>query len=254
MSQPWFKFYPASWQADQSLRMCSLEARGLWMEMLCIMHNAPRRGYLESPKGEPLNDDMLCRLIGTNKDDLYRAKSELVDFGVLSVDEKTGAIYSRRMVKDSEKAKKCAAAGANGGGNPALRSPLCTPLSGENKENIEVRSYISLKDTFKGQIPAATASMVEEVINCRPEFNGLNQEQILLAIHNASGNPLLMQNHAEFISDMVNSLKIPNVPVKLYAKYLSGVGKPEGRRENPIRPDAGASDPEKRRYTGEPRV
>ena len=43
---PWMKFYPADWRADPALRMCSLAARGLWMEMLSIMHEADPRGSL----------------------------------------------------------------------------------------------------------------------------------------------------------------------------------------------------------------
>jgi hypothetical protein len=43
---PWMKFYPADWRADPALRMCSLAARGLWMEILSIMHEADPRGSL----------------------------------------------------------------------------------------------------------------------------------------------------------------------------------------------------------------
>ena len=45
---PWMKFYPADWRADPALRMCSLAARGLWMEMLSIMHEADPRGSLRT--------------------------------------------------------------------------------------------------------------------------------------------------------------------------------------------------------------
>ena len=38
MSQPWIKFYPRDWRGDQALRVVSLAARGLWIEMLSIMH------------------------------------------------------------------------------------------------------------------------------------------------------------------------------------------------------------------------
>ena len=46
MSVAWFKFYPSDWRADPALRMCSIAARGLWMEMLCVMHEATPRGSL----------------------------------------------------------------------------------------------------------------------------------------------------------------------------------------------------------------
>lgn len=48
MSHPWMKFYPADWRADPGLRMCSgCCARGMWMEMLCLMHEAMPRGFLK---------------------------------------------------------------------------------------------------------------------------------------------------------------------------------------------------------------
>ena len=77
MKLPFIKFFPRDWQADSNLRVCSLEARGLWFEMLCIMAQAPRYGYLTNGDGKtPLSDDALTRLIGCSKDDLYRADFE----------------------------------------------------------------------------------------------------------------------------------------------------------------------------------
>ena len=44
--RPWMKFYPADWRAEPSLRFTSLAARGLWIEMLALMHEATPRGSL----------------------------------------------------------------------------------------------------------------------------------------------------------------------------------------------------------------
>lgn len=143
MNLPFMKFYVRDWQADPELRMCSLEARGLWIELLCIMHNAKRRGFLETPQGVQLDDEQTSRLIGAFKDDLYRCKAELLVHGIPSVDEETGIWYCRRMVKETLKAQKCSDAGRSGGGNPILNK--------ENKEDIpDTRHHISLKETFKG--------------------------------------------------------------------------------------------------------
>jgi hypothetical protein len=40
------KFYPSDWRSDPMLRLCSLAARGLWMEMMCLMHEAEPYGSL----------------------------------------------------------------------------------------------------------------------------------------------------------------------------------------------------------------
>ena len=46
MDNPWMKFYTADWRSDPALRMCSMAARGLWVEMICLMHEATPYGQL----------------------------------------------------------------------------------------------------------------------------------------------------------------------------------------------------------------
>jgi len=73
------------------------------------------------------------------------------------------------------------------------------------------------------------ASMIEDVLNCRPEFANINPESLLTEIHKAGDNPLLDKNHAEFIADMANSINPPDIPVKKYRNYLNSAGKPQKR-------------------------
>ncbi len=44
MKLPSFQFYPGDWMKDPALRSVSLEARGLWMDMLCLLFESVRRG------------------------------------------------------------------------------------------------------------------------------------------------------------------------------------------------------------------
>jgi len=149
MKLPFIKFYPRDWQADSNLRMCSLEARGLWFEMLCIMAQAPRYGYLTNGDGRtPLSDDALTRLIGCSKDDLYRCRMELDAAGVPGVDEETGAWYNRRMIRDDHKRAICSKAGRDGGGNPALSKTVQNP----DIQIPDTRNHISIKATIKGDL------------------------------------------------------------------------------------------------------
>lgn len=48
--RPSFQFYPNDWRSDTNLRLCSLAAQGLWMDMLCLMFMAPIRGTLTTSK------------------------------------------------------------------------------------------------------------------------------------------------------------------------------------------------------------
>lgn len=104
MSDPWMKFYPRDWRGDQALRAVSLAARGLWMECLCIMHEAKPYGHLVL-NGSPVDDGTLARMTGASVDEVSALMAELRQAGVLSVTGK-GAIVSRRMIKDEARAKK----------------------------------------------------------------------------------------------------------------------------------------------------
>lgn len=98
------KFYPRDWRGDQSLRAVSLTARGLWMEMLCVMHEASPYGHLILG-GRAVSNDVLARMAGAGVDEVSALLIELESAGVLSRTRK-GVIYSRRMVKDRSRAEK----------------------------------------------------------------------------------------------------------------------------------------------------
>jgi hypothetical protein len=118
MASPWLKFYPTDWQSDPALRVCSLAARGLWAEMLFIMHKAEPYGFLVI-NGKPVTPKQLAVLVGAPQRDVEAYLKELEDNGVPSRDEH-GTIYSRRMVRDAAKAEKDKTNGKSGG-NPRLK-------------------------------------------------------------------------------------------------------------------------------------
>lgn len=102
MSQPWFKFSPQAWRGEQGLRAVSIAARGLWIECLCLMHEAKPYGHLVL-NGTAIGDDTLARMTGVPVDEVSALMAELRQAGVLSVTG-NGVVVSRRMVKDHERA------------------------------------------------------------------------------------------------------------------------------------------------------
>lgn len=98
MKRPAFQFYPADWRKDPELRTCSIAARGLWIDMLCLMHEAEPYGHLVV-NGAPVSDAVLARLVGEPLAVVRRAREELHRAGVYSVTD-GGVVYSRRMVHD----------------------------------------------------------------------------------------------------------------------------------------------------------
>ena len=67
----WMKFYPTDWTGDRGLRLCSLAARGLWAEMLCVMHEAAPRGSLLIA-GRPVSVAELANLVGRQRERGWR--------------------------------------------------------------------------------------------------------------------------------------------------------------------------------------
>lgn len=104
MGLPWFKFAPAAWRGDQALRAVSLAARGLWIECLCIMHEAKPYGHLLL-NGTAISDGTLASMSGVSVDEVRALMAELRQAGVLGVTAK-GVVYSRRMTRDFDKAQK----------------------------------------------------------------------------------------------------------------------------------------------------
>lgn len=102
MSQPWIKFYPRDWRGDQAVRSVSLAARGLWMDMLCIMHEASPYGHLMIG-GQPVSEDALARVVGN---DVGEVQALLVELHAATVFRRTraGVIYSKRMTDDHKRA------------------------------------------------------------------------------------------------------------------------------------------------------
>jgi hypothetical protein len=113
MTNPWFKFYPTDWKADDRLRMCSAGARGLWVEMLCICHQAKPYGYL-LVSGQAPTETQLGVLTGIPSEQVSSLLAELETAGVFSRTQKS-VIYSRRMVRDEKKSAINRENGKNGG-------------------------------------------------------------------------------------------------------------------------------------------
>lgn len=117
MKRPSFQFYPGDWLNDAALRMVSVGARGLWIDMLCLMHQGSPYGHLKV-NSKAITEIQLARLVGANQGEVSTWTQELSDAGVFSLSE-DGVIFSRRMVKD-ENLREVRASGGKEGGNPKL--------------------------------------------------------------------------------------------------------------------------------------
>ena len=140
--RPSFQFYPADWRKDAALQLCSIAARGLWIEMMCIAHECEEYGKL-GQNGRGFSHQTLGKLVGLSPQTCKKLLAELETNKVFSRDE-AGIIFSKRMIKDEYIRNTRSDAGSKGG-NPLLLGNLVkqngkqkpTPSSSSSSSNTE---------------------------------------------------------------------------------------------------------------------
>jgi hypothetical protein len=167
MKRPSFQFYPADWRKDPGVQALSYHDRGVWFEIICLLHESEERGKLLL-NGKPMPEDALARLLGLDKQKLHQTLSTLFDFGVAQRDSKTGALMNRRMVRD-EALSRIRAESGKMGGNPVLvnQNPKQKPTSPlKQKPTPSSSSSFSSADKDKLTPPGSkmTKPTIEEVI------------------------------------------------------------------------------------------
>jgi len=65
MRRPSFQFYPADWRNNAKLRRCSFAERGVWLEVMCLMHDSEEYGLLRWPLKD-IAQAVGCRLTDLN--------------------------------------------------------------------------------------------------------------------------------------------------------------------------------------------
>lgn len=131
MKRPAFQFYPSDWRKDPALSACSMAARGLWIELMCIAHEADNYGHLEI-NGKAMTAPQLARMVGESPSVVTKLVAELDGAGVFSRTTE-GVIFSRRMVKD-ERIRNIRAEAGRLGGNPNLVKQKDNHLLNQNSE------------------------------------------------------------------------------------------------------------------------
>lgn len=147
MKRPSFQFYPADWRKEPSLSTCSLAARGLWIELMCVAHESDEYGVL-CINGKAMSDAQIARTVGEVPRVITSLVKELEDAAVFSR-RQDGSIYSRRMVAD-EHLRNIRSAAGRLGGNPNLLVDL---------HNVEPSNGLNLvKQTNKQRTTPSSSS------------------------------------------------------------------------------------------------
>lgn len=220
MRRPSFQFYPGDWRKDVELRSCSIAARGLWIDLMCVMHDCEPYGHLVL-NGKPMTIAQIAGQIGISPAQAKRLLDELIANGVARVTD-GGVIYSKRMVED-ERVRNARAEGGKagsghgskggghgvkggrpkggkGGGKGGFETPLApdeeTPLGGEQKPP---PSSSSSSSSSKEETRTATAAMEGRALENPPSSPATPAAEVCRAMRAeglAGGNP----SHPELLA------------------------------------------------------
>jgi hypothetical protein len=83
----WFPFEPNRWLSNEKLSLVSLEAKGLWIHLVCLIYKANAGGRLVI-NGNPPTPEQISRMVGQDASPLLQ---ELEVAGVYEI--KDGAIF-----------------------------------------------------------------------------------------------------------------------------------------------------------------
>ena len=96
---PYMQFYVADWRADAALSMCLPATRGIWMDLICAMHENDRSGELRGTA------DQLARIARCRTEELVAALTDLESQNAADIETRNGVyrVSNRRMTREAEK-------------------------------------------------------------------------------------------------------------------------------------------------------
>lgn len=114
------KFWPQDWQNDAALQSCCAAARGVWMELISIAHFAEPYGHVLIAGRIP-SIEQISQVIRCSVSEVAACIDELEKMGVCNR-SRSGAITSRRMIRDAAASSKGRDAVAKRGKQPNEKS------------------------------------------------------------------------------------------------------------------------------------
>lgn len=179
MKAPAFQFYVKDWRTDANLRRCTPAARGVWMDVLCLLHDSDEYGVLRWPLRDiaqsagasmahikELVAKEVLRGADTNAEPFVWAPTHAGKVGdpVTLVEPGTGPCwYSRRFVKDEYVRQRRGATTRFSDDNPSPKATPKTPIGGRQGYGAPTASPDTSKNEASIHTPPAAAVSADRV-------------------------------------------------------------------------------------------
>lgn len=130
MKYPHLPLYTGDWMKDCELSLCKPATRGVWIDLLCAMHEHNRSGELRG------TGEQLARLARCSTVELVEALTDLQATGAALVDIRndTWTIANRRMQREAATREKRVEAGSKGGSKTQANRKQTPDIDIDNEE------------------------------------------------------------------------------------------------------------------------
>ena len=182
-NQPYLPLYVKDFLTDEKLIECSAESTGVYIRLMCIMHNAQNYGQLKL--GDKYNDqdivknysNMLTRQMPYTYEVIYKSLQELLRENVIFFMKNT--LTQKRMFNDGLLSQERAKAGKIGGKRSKQNE---SKIVSKNEANTEYE-YV-YNNIIKYYNNIELNNIFIEYLNMRKKLKAVNSERAIKSIMN----------------------------------------------------------------------
>ena len=229
---PAFQFYPADWRKDLAVQSLSYHDRGVWHEILCLMHESSERGVLLL-NGQPMPINALANMLGLDNQILTTTLTTLLTFGVARKRE-DGAIFSKRMVEDDKLCKIRRDAGKKGGNPVLVNQKSTTPVNQIPTPSSSSSTSVYPLTPKERESFSETTTETPDELTCMVALRWPRIPRQLADLRQVGATPENIRK-VEAYCQTFNHFPSADKFVKNFAAYLADANKPPPpKKETPI--------------------
>lgn len=150
---PSFQFYPQDWLSDWRLMQASKNAKGVWIDLMCISFDMPIPGRF-SDGNQTISEQELVNFLTGNRRKNVAGLNELIRLNIIKQDS-DGTFYVKRIQRDMEIRRIRKEAGSKGG-NPVLLKQKVNQNGNQNatpSSSSSISSSTSVNNKDKKRTP-----------------------------------------------------------------------------------------------------
>jgi len=213
--QPYIPLMIKDFMTDEKLSECSAEATGVYIKLMCLMHKSDEYGTILLQQKYKQTDQhvrnfaiKLQKHLSFSVEEIERGLQELLNEGVLKINNNNDKLLQKRMVKDNSLSLVRASSGSLGGFATAKKSAKDTAntvtanasvngIVNVVKDTIPYKEIIEDLNSKAGTSYRSTSQKTKEIIKSR--FNEGFTKENFLTVHSNMVKAWLKTTQAPYL-------------------------------------------------------